>query len=344
MVYIPYNIALNIPQYVILYLKLWRKYEKLIVFINRYIYLINDTIFEDNPMARLTRFKIAKPDIEKFFDSLPNKIFYGKDLSRILAENRTPWRLTQSLSSQQFIAELINQSKLKAISLHSPEYDITLLRYAWGANPSIYQIALTIKPNSFLCHYTAMFLHNLTQQIPKKIYINTEQSKKKTILSKTLEQSRIDLAFKGRDRTTRLFYNYENWEIYCISGKNTSNFGVEELQISESEKIPVTNIERTLIDISVRPIYAGGVHQVLNAFKEAKGKFSINKLLAMLKQLDYTYPYHQVIGFYMERAGYNDSLLRLIKKIEMQYDFYLDYNMKEKDYSKEWKLYFPKNF
>lgn len=294
-------------------------------------------------MARLTRFKIAKPDIEKHFDNLSPQIYYGKDLGKILADNRNSWRLTQSLSTENFIAELISQAKLKTISLHSVNYDKTLTRYAWGANPSIYQIALSIKPNSFVCHYTAMFLHNLTQQIPKKIYINTEQSKK-PVLSKTLEQSRIDLAFKGKDRTTQYFFNFENWEIYCISGKNTGNLGVEELQISESEKIPVTSIERTLIDISVRTIYAGGVYQVLNAYKEAKGKFSINKLVAMLKQLDYTYPYHQVIGFYMERAGYNDSQLHLLKKIEMKYDFYLDYDMKEKDYSKEWKLYFPKNF
>ena len=292
-------------------------------------------------MPRLTRFKIAQKDIEKHLDNLSQKIFLKKDLGKILNENWQTWRLTQSVS--KFLGDLIKESKLQEISLHSPNYDKTLLRYAWGENPSIYSIALSIKPNSYFTHYTAVYLHNLTRQIPKIIYINTEQSPK-PIQDKTLEQHRIDLAFNGKDRVSQYYFNFENWKIILISGKQTKNLGVEGIQMSTAEKVPVTNIERTLIDISVRPIYAGGVYEVQNAFKEARGKFSVNKLVAMLKQLDYTYPYHQIIGFYMERAGYPDYQLRLMRKIEMKYDFYLDYGMKEKSYSEEWKLYFPKNF
>lgn len=293
-------------------------------------------------MPRLPKFKIAQPNIEKYLDDLPQKVFYAKDLKKMLEENRQSWGLTQTLSTEKFIAELINQSRLHEIPLYSPNYNKTLTRYSWDVNPSIYQVALLIKPNSFFSHYTALFLHKLTQQIPKTIYLNTEQSEKPS-LSKTLEQSRIDLAFKGKGRTTQYFFNFKDWKIYCISGKNTGNLGVEDLQISKSEKAPVTSIERTLIDISVRPIYAGGIYQVLDAFKEAKGKFSVDKLMAVLKQIDYTYPYHQVIGFYMERAGYSESQLNLIRKIKRKYDFYLDYDMKGKSYSKEWKLYYPKN-
>jgi predicted transcriptional regulator of viral defense system len=292
-------------------------------------------------LPRLTRFKIAQKDIEKHLDNLSQKIFLKKDLGKILNENWQTWRLTQSVS--KFLGDLIKESKLQEISLHSPNYDKTLLRYAWGENPSIYSIALSIKPNSYFTHYTAVYLHNLTRQIPKIIYINTEQSPK-PIQDKTLEQHRIDLAFNGKDRVSQYYFNFENWKIILISGKQTKNLGVEGIQMSTAEKVPVTNIERTLIDISVRPIYAGGVYEVQNAFKEARGKFSVNKLVAMLKQLDYTYPYHQIIGFYMERAGYPDYQLRLMRKIEMKYDFYLDYGMKEKSYSEEWKLYFPKNF
>jgi predicted transcriptional regulator of viral defense system len=294
-------------------------------------------------LDNLARIKIARPDIEAYFKDLSHTVLLRKDLGKILEDNRTFWRLTKTISTDKFIELLRETSQLQEITLFSPNYNKSLSRYTWGANPSVYQAALSLKPNSYLSHYTAMFLNNLTLQIPKTIYLNTEQSKK-PLRPAILEQTRIDLAFKGKGRVSQYIFNYDNWKICCINGKNTNNLGVEELQVSEAEKVPVTTIERTLIDIAVRPVYAGGIYEVLNAFKEAKGKCSANKLFAILKKIDYVYPYHQVIGFYMERAGYQESQLHLARKIEMKYDFYLDYGMKETDYSKEWRLFFPKNF
>ena len=40
--------------------------------------------------------------------------------------------------------------------------------------------------------------------------------------------------------------------------------------------VRVTDLERTLIDIAVRPEYAGGVYEVLNVYRLAKGKVSAN--------------------------------------------------------------------
>ncbi len=50
----------------------------------------------------------------------------------------------------------------------------------------------------------------------------------------------------------------------------------------------------------------------------------------------------EVIGFYMERAGYDEQALTHLRKLGVGYDFYLDYGMKEKDFSKEWRIYYPK--
>jgi len=125
----------------------------------------------------------------------------------------------------------------------------------------------------------------------------------------------------------------------------TGNLGVVEANGPDGEKIRVTDVERTLIDITVRPGYSGGVFEVLKAFRNAKGKVSINRLQAMLKRLDYVYPYHQAVGFYLVRAGvYDDSAIRLLRKFGMKYDFYLTYDMKDPQYSKEWRLFFPKGF
>jgi hypothetical protein len=63
----------------------------------------------------------------------------------------------------------------------------------------------------------------------------------------------------------------------------------------------------------------------------------------MLKQIKYVYPYNQAIGFYMDRAGYDQTSLNRLKKLGVNYDFYLDYSMKKKEFSKEWRIYYPKN-
>ena len=108
-------------------------------------------------------------------------------------------------------------------------------------------------------------------------------------------------------------------------------------------KLRVTGLERTLIDLAVRPSYAGEVIQVLDAYRKAKNRVSIGTLLTTLKRLDYIYPYHQSIGFYLKKAGYAKSQYNRLKNIGLNYDFYLAYSLKDKDYDPEWRIFFPKS-
>src|ERR1043166_683087 len=91
--------------------------------------------------------------------------------------------------------------------------------------------------------------------------------------------------------------------------------------------VPCTNLERTLIDLLVRPRYAGGVHEVLVAFRLAKERVSVARLLACLRALDYSYPYHQSLGFYLERAGYDQRHVARVRELPRNFDFYLTYGM-----------------
>ena len=102
-------------------------------------------------------------------------------------------------------------------------------------------------------------------------------------------------------------------------------------------------IERTLIDITVRPVHSGGVTEVLKAFELAREKVSVNRLAVMLKKLAFIYPYHQAVGFYLERAGYRPFVDRsCFKEMPREFDFYLEHGMKAKEYVKEWNLFIPK--
>lgn len=290
---------------------------------------------------RQTRFKIAKKDIIALFEDYAKNIFSYDDISKILDENRRFWRLPVNLTANAFIGLLTDHTKLKRYEINFPREKI--LRFAWG-EISAFSLALNLKKNSYFTHYTALFWHNLTDQIPKTIYVNYEQSKKNA-KDAELAQDRIDRAFSNRPRISSNIAAFGDHKICLLNGKFTNRTGVTEIITPENDKIMVTEIERTLIDIVVRPAYSGGIHEVLNAYKKAAGRVSINKLSAMLRKLNYIYPYHQAIGFYLHRAGvYREAQIRLLKKFDFEFDFYITHQMKETEYSKEWRLYYPKGF
>jgi len=287
------------------------------------------------------RIKIAKADIVKTFEEIPEKILKRADIDGILQENREFWRLRRTMTVDEFLKFLLGNTKLEKASFGFSNRKI--IRYVWG-KAALYELLMSLQPGCYFSHYSAMFFNELTIQIPKTIYVNHEQ-RAKSRGEGSLRQDRIDMAMKRAPRISKNFTEYDKRRIYLLNGKYTDNLGVIEMAGPEGETVRVTNVERTLIDAAVRPVYAGGVYEVLNAYKMARGKVSVNKLAATLKKLDYIYPYHQVVGFYLERAGvYKESSIALFQKQEFRYDFYLMNQMKETEYSKRWQLYFPKGF
>lgn len=96
----------------------------------------------------------------------------------------------------------------------------------------------------------------------------------------------------------------------------------------------------------VRPSYSSGVSEVLKAFRNANEfhKVSVNKLSGYLNRMNFIYPYHQAIGFYLEAAGYKKSQVDIFAGRDKEFDFYLTYDMRDMDYSKKWRIYYPKGF
>jgi len=291
-------------------------------------------------MVTRTSFDIAKKDIVSLFNEGTSRIYTFKQISEILGKHKQFWRLPSNFGTNQFIKSLTAKAQLQEFEFVFPK--ITIKRYTWG-EVSLFSLICTLKPEGYFSHYSAMYLQNLTEQVPKAFYLNFEQQEKPA--DSKLLQVNIDKAFSRVPRVTNNIARFGDYSVYLLNGKHTGRLGVAEVSRSEQEKIPVTNVERTLIDIVVRPSYSGGVHEVLKAYARASERVSINKLVSMLTRLDYTYPYHQAIGFYLEKTGvYRDSQIRLLEKLDMKFDFYLTHQMKDPEYSKRWKLYYPKGF
>lgn len=293
-------------------------------------------------MVRKTRIQIAKPDIITTFEGAPKRVFRLSDINRILADNRAWWRLAQGMTSDEFISFLLQKTKLQKQLFKFPERKIAI--YTWGDNIPLYETALALKPNAYLSHYTAAFVHDLTEDIPKTIYVTAPQPLKRREDIK-LTQEQIDQAFSRPTKSTKNIAHMVDHRVALLTGMDTQAEGITLETISEGSEIMVTTVERTLIDMVVRPNYAGGIRNVLKAFKLAKGRLSTNKLVATLKRLKFFYPYHQAIGFYMERSGvYSEASLQLLSKLGNEKKFYLDHAMQRMSFDSKWRLFFPKGF
>lgn len=285
-----------------------------------------------------TRLKIAQRDIIEFFDKRRQAVYKRPEIEQVLSENREFWRLTQSTTVKKFIDFLKAINVLQEHKIQFPRRKE--VRYVWGA-ASDYEVIQTLRPNSYYSHFTALSLHHLTLQIPKTVYLNYEQPKKKQPKGE-LAQERIDMAFRNACRVSRTIGEFRESRVCLLNGKHTGQLGVTDLADDTGKTIRVTDLERTLIDCVVRPVYAGGVHSVLEAFRRAAREVSINKLVAMLQALDYAYPYHQSIGFYVERSGaFRESQLAIVDRFPKDFDFYLAHQMKDIAYSERWRIYYP---
>lgn len=290
-------------------------------------------------MARPTRLTIAKKDIFAGLESTGRKVFSPAQLAGILSENREFWRLSRGTTVAQFIEFLAKQGKLRKSVLKSEAYGREIARYSWG-EASIYEVAQSLMPKGYLSHGTAVALHGLNDLLPSRVYVNVEQSAKPPPKG-GLTQRGIDQAFSRDQRQSNMTYEFEGRSITIINGKHTDSLGVEEILGPSEERLRVTDLERTLVDIAVRPAYAGGLFQVLEAYRTARGRVSTNRLLATLKKLNYVYPYHQSVGFLMERAGYDRKLVELFKQPGLDYDFYMTHGITNPKYSSEWRIYYP---
>ena len=239
---------------------------------------------------------------ERFKDILSSaskRVYSGSDLTLLVEKLRADFGFPKSLSIPKFQRSLIETGIVQEINL-TATYPFESRRY--HREPfSAYELALSLRPGSYLSHGTAAYLHNLADREPGTVYVNKEQSSKDS--EGTLTQAGIKRAFSNKQRQSGYIVTHNQTKITLLNGKHSDRLGVIRMTGSSGEQLELTDLERTLIDITVRPAYAGGPASVLEVYRRGQSRTSITRLTKMLAELEYIYPYHQAIGFYLQNAG-----------------------------------------
>lgn len=172
---------------------------------------------------------------------------------------------------------------------------------------------ITRSKKHYISHYSAMDFHNMVTQPVTTTYVTT-------------------------DRITHVPKLLRNSLIYVYT-KPDRIWGVEERWVTESEKVRVSDLERTIVDCLWLPKYAGGISEV------SKGIWIQKERINTFKLLEYTRKFNKFVvtkrvGFIFELFGIGDEdfLFRLRENINERYDR-LDPNLPDMNlYKNRWNL------
>jgi hypothetical protein len=288
----------------------------------------------------ISKFQAARNAIKARIQTLELEILKQADLSALLEQEREQWGLAKGMNGPDFTRKLVDAKFIREHQFPFPNRSER--RYAKPHVPML-AVLQSLRADAYYTHASAMQVHEIMTEPVSDIYINFEQPEHER--GNFPEQSRIDAAFKGNPRRTNNVVHRETGDITMLNGMRTGSLGVEENYATmldpEPANIRVTNLERTLIDITVRPYYAGGVDRVLLAFQRSRDRVDVRQLVRYLAKLNYVYPFHQAIGWYMQKSEYSEGQLRALRSLPRLRRFYLTHKMHDPSFNEAWQIFVP---
>ncbi|WEV69578.1 hypothetical protein OZX73_01410 [Bifidobacterium sp. ESL0775] len=263
--------------------------------------------------------------------------------------------LLQKVSFANFRDYLVSPEAnlYKKIRISKKNEEMNLIRLIPKNKPvSPYAIALSLAAHTYVSHYSALYLNDLTLNVPKPIYVKKKRTKPKmSERSEEISQSQIDKAFSIPARVTNNIYifDYENktYEVYLLEQSATVDMGITKMHVANApSEIPVSGIEKTLVECTVKPEYSGGTQEILNAFERAKGDLKVLRMMQLLHNGQFLYPYGKNILFYMDRAKYPEQQKSLVRERldsgKEKLNMYLQKDMRNKSFDSNIGIYYPK--
>ena len=212
----------------------------------------------------------------------------------------------------------------------------------------IIDILAAFQPQYYLSHFSALYLHELTNHRPEEYFLSKEILGRNPSHSKLKIHDRIQQTFLKSHRKTSKYLTYQKTRITLLEKQDLDKIGINNklLKVDKKRQINIcfTSLERTLIDSIISPHYSGGIKTVINAF--FKSRINIAQLYKIYKAYSPFYPYWQSIGFLLHRlksSSVSKKWSQYFSSPKMK--FYLDKNFNENwAYDSKWKIVLDPQF
>jgi hypothetical protein len=166
--------------------------------------------------------RIDPQKILEHFSNAETRVYSQREISSILRSHRSRWGVPREVAGDELLEVLLDQTRLRRVVLSSDRYP-DFVRYVWG-DASPFEVALSVRPHAYLSHGTALFLHALTEELPRTLYVNAEQSPKPQ--GDSLTQGGLDFAFRREQRTSSYVLDLDGLRITLLNGKFTDRLEV----------------------------------------------------------------------------------------------------------------------
>lgn len=174
-------------------------------------------------------------------------------------------------------------------------------------------IATHLVQPSAISHWSALQHHGLTEQIPQ---IVTASTTSKVVTPSMREQSSSPRKIKHALEIDGIGYEY-------ITVQKKHCFGIEQIWLDEHFQVPITDKERTLLDVFIYPKMFGGMGEALGILENSLPAINIQKLIDYALQYDKKYIAKR-LGWALEYFGVSATELQPLLEVPIDYYCRLD--------------------
>ena len=264
---------------------------------------------------------------------LGEKLYSLKELNLLLNRLKTKRLIAQDVSSRKFFDLLQNRLKLRTYSVFSEK--INKVRYTLYPDISIYDFVSTFEKQGFFSMTTALNIQRLTNQKDNFVFFSKELSLKNYSKNNSLSQKDIDQAYQKEYRFTRSIASYEDKHIIYLTPKNTNRF-----EVIEYDGYAVSSVHRAFVEMIMNVQYFKNFDTVIKIFKPLKNKLNPKRVFDVVKSFDPVYPYYQLMGFSLDRVGFDKKNLILFKERVTNLRFYTEKNRHKYSFDAYWSIYY----
>lgn len=203
-------------------------------------------------------------------------VFNIEDAKRILP--------VEGSAIRQVLMNLVNRRRLQRIErgkyLFIPEragQELHWTESSWAVVPYLID-------NYYVGFWTAMNFWNMTEQIPRTVFVVTTKRKR------------------------NLEFGNQRFEFVTLAEKKF--FGFVEQKTNKKQSFNISSMEKTILDGLMHPEYCGGIVEVTKAMWNVRGKVDWQSVIEMAERTG--------INAVMKRLGYLLSVLNIEEEISRE--------------------------